>query len=69
MSKDILVWEAQQIVEEALTDGLSDEQLQSILDIIYGNNMFRIVNTEELKKTLFEDKVVLNVLNKNNIGF
>jgi len=64
MTQSILNWEAVQQVEEALIDGLSDEQLQSILDIIYGKNMFTIIDAETLKKHLYENKEVLALLNK-----
>ena len=65
MAREILNWEAGQQIEEAIIDGLSDEQLQKILDIIYGSNMFRVIDKEELKKTLFEDKKIFTFLNKS----
>ena len=65
MSKSILNWEAVLQIEEALVDGVSDEQLQGILDIIYGKNMFTMIDSEMLKKKLFQEKEIVAVLNIN----
>ncbi len=67
MSKSILNWEAVSQIEEALIDGISDEQLQDVLDIIYGKNMFTMISSEMLRKRLFEDKEIITVLNKHRI--
>jgi len=64
MTDSILNREAAMQIEEALIDGLSDEQLQAILDIIYGKNMFTVIDAEDLKKKLFEDKIIVALLNK-----
>lgn len=53
MSNQILRWEAEIQVREALEDYLSEGTLQDVLDVIYGENMFVVVDAEEFKKKLF----------------
>jgi len=53
MADKLLRWEAENQVREALDDYLSEGTLQDILDIIYGGNMFTVVDAEEFKKKLF----------------
>jgi len=53
MSTKLLRWEAENQVREALDDYLSEGTLQDVLDIIYGENMFTVVDAEEFKKKLF----------------
>jgi hypothetical protein len=53
MTTRLLRWEAEIQVQEALDDYLSEGTLQDILDIIYGKNMFNVVDAEEFKKKLF----------------
>lgn len=53
MSNQILRWEAEIQVREALEDYLSEGTLQDVLDVIYGEGMFVVVNAEEFKKKLF----------------
>jgi len=53
MTDKLLRWEAELQVEEALRDYLSEGTLQDILDIIYGKDMFMVVDAEEFKKKLF----------------
>lgn len=53
MADKLLRWEAENQVREALDDYLSEGTLQDVLDIIYGENMFTVVDAEEFKKKLF----------------
>jgi len=53
MTTKLLRWEAEMQVQEALNDYLSEGTLQDILDVIYGENMFLVVDAEEFKKKLF----------------
>ena len=53
MATNLLKWEAEMQVREALDDYLAEGTLQDILDIIYGENMFTVVDAEEFKKKLF----------------
>ncbi len=53
MSTKLLKWEAEMQVREALRDYLAEGTLQDILDVIYGENMFTVVDAEEFKKKLF----------------
>jgi len=53
MATKLLKWEAEQQVREAVDDYLSEGTLQDVLDVIYGENMFTVVDAEEFKKKLF----------------
>jgi len=53
MSNQILRWEAEIQVREALEDYLSEGTLQDVLDVIYGEGMFVVVDAEEFKRKLF----------------
>ena len=53
MTTKLLKWEVEQQVREALDDYLSEGTLQDVLDVIYGENMFIVVDAEEFKKKLF----------------
>ncbi len=53
MATKLLKWEAEQQVREALDDYLAEGTLQDVLDVIYGENMFTVVDAEEFKKKLF----------------
>ena len=41
-------------LQEAATDGISEDILQTCLDAIYGKNMFEVIDAEEFKKKLIE---------------
>ena len=65
MTYSILDWEAVNQIQEALIDRVSDEQLQKILDVIYGKGFFTIIDAETLKKNLFEDKEIMSYVNSS----
>jgi len=50
----LLRWEAEMQLQEAATDGISEDILQICLDAIYGKNMIEVVDAEEFKKKLIE---------------
>lgn len=53
MTTEILKWEAERQIQEVMTDGVSEDQLQEVLDVIYGKNMFTVIGDEEFKKKLY----------------
>ena len=53
MANQLLRWEAEIQVREALEDYLSEGTLQDVLDVIYGEGMFVVVDADEFKKKLF----------------
>ena len=53
MANKLLRWEAEMQIQEALNDYLSEDTLQDILDVIYGENEFKIIDAEDFKKKLF----------------
>lgn len=53
MTNQLLRWEAEMQVREALDDYLSEGTLQDVLDVIYGKDMFVVVDAEEFKRKLF----------------
>jgi hypothetical protein len=54
MTTKLLQWEAEMQLQEAATDGISEDVLQVCLDAIYGKNMFEVVDADEFKKKLIE---------------
>ena len=54
MATKLLQWEAEMQLQEAATDGLSEDILQTCLDAIYGKNMFEVIDADEFKKKLIE---------------
>lgn len=71
MTTDLLSYEASGQIEQALVDGLPNEQLQMILDIIYGNNMFKVIDDEDFGRKVKEkkDELYKRTLNNSDLGF
>jgi hypothetical protein len=54
MTTKLLQWEAEMQLQEAATDGISEDILQVCLDAIYGKNMFEVIDADEFKKKLID---------------
>jgi hypothetical protein len=53
MAHNLLKWEAEMQIREALRDFLSEGTLQDVLDVIYGKDMFIVVDAEDFKKKIY----------------
>jgi hypothetical protein len=67
MEREILKWEAEIEIAESVENGLSDEQCQSILDIIYGKGMFKLVDEESFKERHIEN--IKKTISMDDLGF